>query len=75
MPAPEKWSLHFKLTNYSSVGDLEEGLIHWRTQRYVKQGSEMAVYFHTGPGFGEHRWAFLLEAFLSEEFLLGPLEI
>jgi hypothetical protein len=54
---------------------MKEGSFTGETLRYVKQGSEMAVYFHTGPGFGEHRWAFLLEAFLSEEFLLGPLEI
>ena len=35
----------------------------------------MGVYFHRGPAFGEHGWAFLSWAFLLEKFLLGPLEI
>jgi len=73
MPAPEKWSLHFKLTNYSSVGDLEEGLIHWRTQRYVKQGSEMGVCFHRSPTFGERGWALLSWGLLITEILMRSL--
>jgi len=39
---------------------MDEGrLLYWSTLRYVKQGSEMGVYFHRGPTFGEHGWAFL----------------
>jgi len=37
----------------------EGGLLYWETLRYVKQGSEMGVYFHRGSAFGEHGWAFL----------------
>ena len=37
----------------------EGGLLYWGTLRNVKQGSEMDVYFHRGPTFGEHGWVFL----------------
>ena len=37
----------------------EGGLLYCGNLRYVKQGSEMGVYFHRGPTFGEHGWAFL----------------
>jgi len=37
----------------------EGGLLYWGTLRYVKQDSEMGVYCHRGPIFGEHGWAFL----------------
>jgi len=37
----------------------EGGLLYWRTLRYAKQGSDMRVYFHRGPTFGEHGWGFL----------------
>jgi len=37
----------------------------------VKQGSEVGIYFHRGPTFGEHGWG----SFLLEEFLFCPLEI
>jgi len=73
MPTPEKWSLPFKLTNYSSVGDLVGGLLHWGTQRYVKQGSEMGVCFCRGPTFGEHGWALLSWGLLIREILMRSL--
>jgi len=39
---------------------MDEGrLLYWGTLRYVKQGSEIGVYFHRGPTFGERGWAFL----------------
>ena len=37
----------------------EGGLLYWGTLRYVKEGSELGVYFHRGPACGEHRRAFL----------------
>jgi hypothetical protein len=37
----------------------EGGPLYWETLRYVKQGSGMGIYFHRGPAFGEHGWAFL----------------
>jgi len=37
----------------------EGGFLYWRTLRYAKHGLEMGVYFHRGPTFGEHGWAFL----------------
>ena len=37
----------------------EGGLFTGELLRYVKQGSEMGVYFRRGPTFGEHGWAFL----------------
>jgi len=43
--------------------------------RYVKQSSEMGVFFCRGPTFGEYGWAFLSWAFILEELLLGLLEI
>ena len=46
----------------SYTGDFErwvkEGSLLGKS-RYVKQGSEMGVYFRRGPTFGEHGWAFL----------------
>ena len=38
---------------------VEGGLIYWGTLRYVKQGSEMGIYFYSGPTFGENGWTFL----------------
>jgi hypothetical protein len=38
---------------------MDGGLLYWGTLRYVQQGSEMGVYIHRGPPFGEHEWAFL----------------
>ena len=37
----------------------EGGLLYWGTLRYVRQGSEMGVYFHRGSTYGEHGWVFL----------------
>jgi len=37
----------------------EGGHLYGGTLRYVKQGPEVGVYFHSGPAFGEHGWAFL----------------
>ena len=53
----------------------EGGLLNGGTLRYVKQGSEMGVYFRRGPTFGELGWAFFLRAFLLEDFLVGLLEL
>ena len=38
---------------------VEGGPLYWGTLTYVKQCSEMGVFFHRGPTFGEHGWAFL----------------
>jgi len=37
-------------------GTLQDGwrAPYWGTLRYVKQGSEMGVYFRRSPTFGEH---------------------
>ena len=63
----------------SYTGDFERwmegGLFYWGTLGYVKQGSEMGVYFHRGPTFGEHGWAFLSQGLLIRGILLGLLEI
>jgi len=66
MPTPEKWSLPFKLTNYSFVGDLEGGLLYWRTQRWASASVG-------APLLGNMDGRFFLGAFLLEEFLLGLL--
>ena len=47
---------------------------HWCTLRYGKQGSEMGVYFRSGPTLGEHGWAFLSSGLLIGGILLGSLE-
>jgi len=52
----------------------EGGLLYWGTLRYVKQGSEMSVYFHKGPTFGVYGWAFLSWGHFITGILLGPLE-
>jgi len=55
---------------------MDGGLLYWEALRYVKQGSEMGVYFLRGPTFGEHGWTFLSWGLLNRGFfLLGPLEI
>jgi hypothetical protein len=40
-------------------GDLDGGLLSGDPERYVKQGSEMGVYFHRGPDFEEYGMALL----------------
>ena len=56
-------------------GTLKDGwrrALYWGTLRYVKQGSEMGVYFHRGPTFGEHGWAFLSWGLLIRGFFIRP---
>ena len=43
----------------SMKGSLREDSFTGDCKRYVKQGSEMGVYFHMGPAFGEHGGALL----------------
>ena len=46
--------------SYTGLLKMDEGgPLYWGTLRYVKQGSEMGIYFHRGPAFGEHGQAFL----------------
>jgi len=44
---------------------------YWGTLRYVKQRSEMGVYFHRAPLWGKMGGSFFLGAFLLQEFSLG----
>ena len=43
----------------SIKGTLREGSFTGEPKIYVKQGSEMAACFHTGPASGEHGGALL----------------
>ena len=43
----------------SYTGDFERLMKEGSLLGNSKQSSEMGVYFHRGPTFGEHGWAFL----------------
>ena len=51
----------------------EGGLLYWGTVRYIKQGSEMGIYFHRGPTLGEHVWAFLSWGLLFRGIFISSL--
>ena len=54
------WCLGGRLL-YRGLSKMDEGkLPSWGTLRYVKQGSEMVVYFHRGPTFGNMDGRFFL---------------
>ena len=48
----------------SMNGALREGSFTGDPEKYVKQGSEMSVYFHRGPAFGGHGGALLSKGLL-----------
>jgi len=43
---------------YWGLGKMDEGGLLTGELGYIKQGSEMGVFFCRDPTFGEHRWAF-----------------
>jgi hypothetical protein len=40
-------------------GTLREGFFTGDPERYIKQGSDMGVFFHRGPALGEHGGALI----------------
>ena len=52
------WCLGGRL-EYRGLWKMDEGGSLLVSLRYVKQGSEMGVFFGRGPTFAEHGWAFL----------------